>query len=273
MVRESHQSDSDSGRVLQFRPRPGARLGRNRGSGLLWHEEAGYSPVPDFTKYEHTNDIDDYRHRMIVNVIAFVYVGMLVLAEYGLPRVWRMLERSPQQRRTQAPRRSALPSRSISTVCRSGRTANNRFRPGTSCESTQHRNNNGKIAKAPRCAPHYLIEVTRGVCHDRNRISDRVVRNRDRFCDRASFASARPRFLDQPRRLSKSGGRVVLRRQRLPIDRSDRRDGQRLDRRRQGVCSVRGGDAEPGREDLDLSPARSLTALRIRAAAGHVTSH
>lgn len=80
MVRESHQSDSDSGRVLQFRPRPGARLGRNRGSGLLWHEEAGYSPVPDFTKYEHTNDIDDYRHRMIVNVIAFVYVGMLVLA-------------------------------------------------------------------------------------------------------------------------------------------------------------------------------------------------
>jgi hypothetical protein len=81
VVPESHQSDGGNGRVLQFRPRHDARRGRNRGNPLLWNKETNYSPVSDLTKYERASEaVDDYRHRMIVNVIAFVYVSMLVLA-------------------------------------------------------------------------------------------------------------------------------------------------------------------------------------------------
>ncbi len=35
-------------------------------------------PVNDLAKYEQGTDVDDYRHRMIVNVAAFVFVVALI---------------------------------------------------------------------------------------------------------------------------------------------------------------------------------------------------
>ena len=38
------------------------------------------SPVDDLAKYEHGDDDDNYRHRMIVNVLAFLFVIVLMAA-------------------------------------------------------------------------------------------------------------------------------------------------------------------------------------------------
>jgi hypothetical protein len=39
---------------------------------------AGPPPVPDLAKYERGNETEDYRHRMMVNVAAFVFVIALI---------------------------------------------------------------------------------------------------------------------------------------------------------------------------------------------------
>ena len=56
-------SDPDR-RVLPFRPR---RTG-----------VPAPSPIADLAKYERGEDSDDYRHRMIVNAVAFVFVLALI---------------------------------------------------------------------------------------------------------------------------------------------------------------------------------------------------
>lgn len=64
------------GRILPFRPRrtlPPARASSAR-------EDTDRSPVQDLGKFEHSGEEDDYRHRMIVNVAAFVIAVLLILA-------------------------------------------------------------------------------------------------------------------------------------------------------------------------------------------------
>jgi hypothetical protein len=58
-------SDTES-RVLLF-PRGGSRVPRH-----------APSPVDDLAKFERGEDTDDYRHRMKVNVAAFVVVLLLI---------------------------------------------------------------------------------------------------------------------------------------------------------------------------------------------------
>ncbi len=41
-------------------------------------------PPEDLTKFEREPDVDDYRHRMIVNVVAFVFIMALIGAGYWL---------------------------------------------------------------------------------------------------------------------------------------------------------------------------------------------
>jgi hypothetical protein len=61
------ESDSDA-RILPFRRR-GALLTRN----------APQPPVPDLEKYEHTSDEpDDFRHRMLMNVLGLTVTVVLV---------------------------------------------------------------------------------------------------------------------------------------------------------------------------------------------------
>ena len=52
-------------------------------------------PVPDLAKYERGEGADDYRHRMIVNILAFVFV--LALIGTG---VW-IVDKMAQMRRDQ----------------------------------------------------------------------------------------------------------------------------------------------------------------------------
>ncbi len=43
------------------------------------------TPVEDLAKYERDESVDDYRHRMIVNVVAFAFIVALIGAGSGWP--------------------------------------------------------------------------------------------------------------------------------------------------------------------------------------------
>jgi hypothetical protein len=67
-VTASPPSESER-RVVPFRPR-----------GSLFARHAPQpSPVEDLAKYEHEDGEDDYRHRMIVNGLAFAVAVLLVV--------------------------------------------------------------------------------------------------------------------------------------------------------------------------------------------------
>jgi hypothetical protein len=67
--------DEDTGRVVQFRPRL-ANPGRAIGRAQLPARPA----VEDIDKYERDGGDDDYRHRMVMNVIGFFACAVLVAA-------------------------------------------------------------------------------------------------------------------------------------------------------------------------------------------------
>jgi len=66
------EQPSDNGRVVNLRPRKGASNQPRRNP-----EDP---PLEDLGKYERSDEGDDYRHRMITNVIALVFIVMLVIA-------------------------------------------------------------------------------------------------------------------------------------------------------------------------------------------------
>jgi hypothetical protein len=63
----STRPNQESGRVVPFRPRARSSSGSN----------LRFSPVSDLRQYEATRD-DDFRHRMMMNVIAAAIVLVLV---------------------------------------------------------------------------------------------------------------------------------------------------------------------------------------------------
>lgn len=65
MMDDNPFSPDHENRVLRFRRRPG---GVRRRPPL---------PANDFAKYERRQEPDDYRHRMIVNALAFLFVAAL----------------------------------------------------------------------------------------------------------------------------------------------------------------------------------------------------
>ena len=80
MSNDRLRSSAPERRVLPFRGGPG---------------RAPVSPVPDLARYERGDGADDYRHRMMVNMAAFVAVLALIAA--GL---W-LADRMAQMRRDQ----------------------------------------------------------------------------------------------------------------------------------------------------------------------------
>ncbi|HEX3859320.1 MAG TPA: hypothetical protein VHV58_06925 [Pseudolabrys sp.] len=58
-------------RILNFRR---GRAGPPRAPAIA------QPPVEDLTKYEHDGGADDYRHRMMMNAAAFVFVAALIAA-------------------------------------------------------------------------------------------------------------------------------------------------------------------------------------------------
>ena len=74
-------SDADS-RVIRFRSRTGASHRHQRRKA-----ESDYSPVSGLSKYESPESDDDYRHRMVINAVALVFVSLLSLAGFWLLNV------------------------------------------------------------------------------------------------------------------------------------------------------------------------------------------
>jgi len=68
---DSPSPESDH-RVVAFRRDPGGKP-----AGRQLRES---SPVGDLREFEQTPDIDDYRHRMIINVAAAAFTLMLIFA-------------------------------------------------------------------------------------------------------------------------------------------------------------------------------------------------
>ena len=68
MTHDEQSSSHSELRVVSFRRGPGgARLPPNNPT-----------PVEDLAKYERDEGTDDYRHRMIVNVVAFAFIVALI---------------------------------------------------------------------------------------------------------------------------------------------------------------------------------------------------
>lgn len=74
MTTDGPASNEIEPRVVRFR-RPGGP-----GAGPAGGPLSGPPPVDDLGKYERTDETDDYRHRMIVNVVAFVFIAALIAA-------------------------------------------------------------------------------------------------------------------------------------------------------------------------------------------------
>ena len=66
MTDDGSSSPDREHRVLKFRRSSGAR------------RPLPPSPIDDLAKYARGSETDDYRHRMIVNVAAFVFVAALI---------------------------------------------------------------------------------------------------------------------------------------------------------------------------------------------------
>jgi hypothetical protein len=77
--------DSNENRVVPLRP--GIRIPRNAGQSQ--------KPVEDLTKYERTDETEDFRHRMMVNAAGLAFV--ILLAFIG---VW-LADRLAEMRRNQ----------------------------------------------------------------------------------------------------------------------------------------------------------------------------
>src|SRR5215813_13138804 len=76
-------SDADR-RVIQFRSRTGAQHRSQRSKAPIGYCGPDYSAVPDLSKYESPENEDEYRHRMVVNSVALVFVSLLSLAGFWL---------------------------------------------------------------------------------------------------------------------------------------------------------------------------------------------
>jgi uncharacterized protein DUF3182 len=79
-------SDANS-RVIQFRSRTGASHRSQRGKAPIGYSGSDFSPVRDLSKYECPESDDDYRHRMVINAIALVFVSLMSLAGFWLVNV------------------------------------------------------------------------------------------------------------------------------------------------------------------------------------------
>ena len=76
----SAHADDDHGRVIRLRPRMRRRPASHWRNPPIDDSAPHDSPVPDLAKYECPESDDEYRHRMMLNTIAFVFTSLLILA-------------------------------------------------------------------------------------------------------------------------------------------------------------------------------------------------
>ena len=68
MTSNEPSSNDSNGRILRFRHRRSYAL----------REPAKLGPVKGLGKYERADGADDYKHRMLINAAAFVFVAALI---------------------------------------------------------------------------------------------------------------------------------------------------------------------------------------------------
>jgi hypothetical protein len=83
MTSDGPSLPDDDRRVVRFRRNPSAI-----------RKSAGPPPVDDLAKYERGVETDDYRHRMLVNVAAFVFVIALIGAGLWLADTMAKMRRN-----------------------------------------------------------------------------------------------------------------------------------------------------------------------------------
>jgi hypothetical protein len=98
----SNQPQPDEGRVVPLRPRNVDAGRRAPPSGSATH-----SGSDELRRFERGDERDDYRHRMITNVIAVVFTAVLVIA--GLWLVKEIAEMRRNQDCVLSGRRSCTP--------------------------------------------------------------------------------------------------------------------------------------------------------------------
>ncbi len=79
----------ERGLVLPFRP----RAGRSRNDKLS--REQARSPVPDLSRFHGPPDNEDYRHRMLMNVLAFAVLSVMIF--FGVWIADNMTQRAKDQ--------------------------------------------------------------------------------------------------------------------------------------------------------------------------------
>jgi hypothetical protein len=72
MTSQKPSKNEERGRVLPFRP----RASRSWNDKLRLREPR--SPVNDLSRYSRSPEQDDYRHRMLINLLAFLVLSLLV---------------------------------------------------------------------------------------------------------------------------------------------------------------------------------------------------
>ena len=75
--------------MVQFRPRKRKSLAARRDKSAALDTGVD-SPVRDFSKYQKSPGVSNYRHRMTINVFVFVFSSTLVMAG-----VWIALRLTP----------------------------------------------------------------------------------------------------------------------------------------------------------------------------------
>ena len=79
-VSDPVQANDDSNRIVPFRPRMHGSHASRRGTALTGNSDPDFSPVADLAKFHAPESDDAYRHRMIVNLVAFLFTSLLILA-------------------------------------------------------------------------------------------------------------------------------------------------------------------------------------------------
>src|SRR5262245_4458063 len=79
-------SDADR-HVIRFRSTTGASHRIQTRNAPIGYSGSDYSPVADLSKYECPESQDEYRHRMVINAVALVFVSLLSLAGFWLVNV------------------------------------------------------------------------------------------------------------------------------------------------------------------------------------------
>ena len=86
MTSQKPSKDEEKGRVLPFRP----RAPRSWNAQLRLRDQMR-SPVDDLSKYSRGPDEDNYRHRMIMNLLAFLVLALIVMCGIWLTNTMAQL--------------------------------------------------------------------------------------------------------------------------------------------------------------------------------------